>query len=289
MRRAFDRLATATSVRLVEWTRAHVDDSRSEWVAGLSSELTAIEGGWKKLAWAIGGLPLAWSFRRNGKSRLKSTRIAGDFMNGQQAPSSRSGFESFVLNIASLGVWWLLFGLWVRAQFPSGMTDWRVAEITTLAAAFMGVLAALAIRRIGAAYVLGGFVAFQAIELGFHLQLGIKAVQGGQAHFGNMTAGMLGATIAALAIRQMNWSAAIATASVVSLAVAEGWIRIAFGWHHTFRDGYTNYALAGCAVLGSVIGVAIGKWGGIFTIQWPTRLTADRSSPPASAEHSATP
>jgi hypothetical protein len=320
MRRAIDRLAASTSTRIIAWTRSRVDDSRREWLDAMAAELAAIEGGWRKLAWAIEGLPLAWSFSRWRENRRES-QMRRMPMNAQLAATRRSSFDSFVLNAVTLVAWWVMLTLWIRTWFPNGLGsepgDWRVGEITILAACALGTVAALAIRRTGAAYVLAGFVAFGAVEFAFHLQFGIRAVQGGPAHFADMTAGILGVTFAALTesrvggfggerawdarkvgtsllragltIRRNLGSWAHLALGIIAFATAEAAIRLYFAswlqmnglgwrWRHLFLDGKTNYAILGCAVLGAVLGALIGKWGDRLAIPMPSRKHAAESS-----------
>jgi hypothetical protein len=242
-------------------------------------------------------------------------------MNAQLPAATRSSFDSFVLNAVTLIAWWMMLGLWIRTWFPNGIGSepggWRVDEITILAACAVGTVAALAIRRTGAAYVLGGFVAFQAVEFAFHSQFGIRVVQGGPAHFADMAAGILSVTFAALiesrrggfeggpgwsaqdlsaslrnaalaARRKFGYAAHLAFALAV-FAAAEVGIRVVFAflwgmnrggwrWRHVFLDGKTNYAILGCAVLGALLGALIGKWGDRLAIPLPSRKHAAESS-----------
>jgi hypothetical protein len=321
MRRALDRLATSASTRLVVWTSARVDSSRREWIDAMAAELAAIEGGLRKLGWAIEGLPLAWSFSRwrvlRRESQIRSTQ-----MNAQLPSTRRSSLDSFVLNAVTLVAWWVMLTLWIRTWFPDGLGripgEWRIGEITILAACAVGTVAALAIRRTGAAYVLAGFVAFQAVEFAFHSQYGIRVVQGGPAHFADMAAAIFGVTAAALIEHNGGdfaggpaWSArdlfasirnaALATRrkfgfaahlafALAAFAAAELGIRLVFaflwgttrgGWRfgHFFFDGKTNYAILGCAVLGALLGALIGRWGDRLAIPMPKRKHATENIP----------
>lgn len=60
----FDTEATRMAERLTAWMQTRVDPSRVEWTMAFRAELDDIDGGWRKLRWAIGGLSLLWSFRR---------------------------------------------------------------------------------------------------------------------------------------------------------------------------------------------------------------------------------
>ena len=268
MRRALDRLADSVATRLVDWTCSRVDESRREWTGALSAELAAIDGGWNKLAWAIGGLPLAWLFRRSPEAQLESTHIARDPMGDQLPAVPRSSFDSFVLNVVSLVAWWMLLGLWIRTRFPDGFpggrSEWRIGEVTILAGCLLGAFAAIAIRRTGAADVLAGFVAFGAVEFAFHLQFGIRAVQGGPAHFADMTAGILGVTFAALTENRVG----------------------GFGGERVWdaRNVGTSLLRAGFTIhrnLGSwahlALGMMIARWGGRLAISMPGNKPAAES------------
>ncbi len=304
MLRALDSIAASASTRIVAWICVHVDESRRDWANAMAAELAAIEGGWRKLGWAIEGLPLAWSLAtpKDLVPRFNSRRTT---MNDRTPSASRSAFDSFVLNIVTLIAWWMGLTLWIHTQFPHGLTELRVGEIMMLTAATLGTLVALSIRRTGAAYVLAGFVAFLAVELGFHAYFGNHVVQGGPAHFANMTAGILGVTFAALVERSSGtpvaepiWSAREVFASLfragqflrarigysaqliiglVAFGTAEisirgtyGWIwylnGLGWRWRHLFLDAKSNYAILVCGLCGAALGVAIAKWGSRLTI-----------------------
>jgi hypothetical protein len=320
MLRALDHMAASASTRIVAWTYSRVDESRREWIDAMDAELTEIKGGWRKLAWAIAGLPLTWSFSRWSVSRRESLMRRMQ-MNAQLPATRRSSFDSFVLNAVTLVAWWVMLTLWIRTWFPEGLGskpgDWRVGEITILAACALGTVAALAIRRTGAAYVLAGFVAFGAVEFAFHLQFGIRAVQGGPAHFADMTAGILGVTFAALTesrvggfggervwdarkvgtsllragltIRRNLGSWAHLALGIIAFATAEAAIRLYFAswlkmnglgwrWRHLFLDGKTNYAILCCALFGAALGMVIARWGNRLAIPLPSRKQVAQSA-----------
>jgi hypothetical protein len=281
MRRALNRLAEAASFRLVAWTGASVDDARREWVDGLAAELAAIDGGWRKLAWAIDGLPLVWSFGKWRERGLESLNRRMQ-MNSQLPGAQRSTLDSIILNAATLVAWWLMMTIWIRTQFPGGLSDYLTGTITITVACALGALAALSIRRLGAAYVLAGFVAMQVVEFAFHSQYGIRVVQGGPAHFATMTAAIVAVTAATFVERSGMGFARHLVAALASFAAAELGIRAVFGflwgmtgggWRfgHFFFDGQTNYAILGCAILGAVLGALIGKWGDRLAIRFPNR------------------
>ena len=208
-------------------------------------------------------------------------------MNDLVPPVPRSSLDSFVLNIATLVAWWMLLALVIYTLFQKGLSSARIGEPTILAACIVGALASLAIRRNGAAYVLAGFVAFGAVELGFHILFGFQTVQGGPAHFADMASGILAVTFSALALRQgIGYRAHFLLAltafvtSEVSIRAVYGWIWYlsGYGWRvrHLFLDGKTNYAIAMCALFGAALGVAIGKWGDHLAIPRLRRHPAER-------------
>jgi hypothetical protein len=317
MRRAIDRLAASTSTRIVAWTCSRVDASRSEWATALSAELSAIDGGWRKLAWAIGGLPLAWKFSRWGTSRRQSQMGRAQMSDPLPAPR-RSSFESFVLNLTTLLAWWMGGFLWVRMIFPDGVRNWLAGDLTILVLSLAGALISLAIRRNGAAYVLAGLGVYQAVEFGFHSQFGIQVVQGGPAHFANMIAGMLGVTMAALCesgarevVSEQVWNAQDVGVSLrnvgrsirgrlglashvvfgfIAFVAAEVAVRVELAWQvnlmtldgwrwrHIFFDGKTNYAILCSALLGAAVGMMIARWGDRLAIRLPSRKRAAQSA-----------
>jgi hypothetical protein len=64
MRRPFDRVAASASERIINWIAKRVDPAHKQWVEAMHAELYAIEGGWRKLTWVLGGVRLAWSLGR---------------------------------------------------------------------------------------------------------------------------------------------------------------------------------------------------------------------------------
>jgi hypothetical protein len=313
MQRTLDGLAASISRRLIAWICSRVDDSRREWALALSSELASIDGGWRKLGWAVGGLPIAWSFSRWGEFGRESHSGSAQ-MNGPVPATPRSSFDSFVLNIVTLVAWWMLLGAGIRTVFPHGFpsdpSGLFVGETTILIACVLGTFGALAIRRNGAAYVLAGFVAYGAVELCFHWQFGGRTVQGGPAHFADLAAGILAVTFSVLverravnaaqtpvwnaraigdsafragvAIRKSAGYGTHAALGLAAFAVSEVSIRVVYGWisylsgygwrvRHLFLDSETNYAILACALLGAVLGAAIGKWGDHLTIRMTRR------------------
>jgi hypothetical protein len=66
MRREFEGLAAPASERIMNWIAARVDPARRDWVEAMRAELCAIDGGWNRLAWALGGFRLLWVFGRTG-------------------------------------------------------------------------------------------------------------------------------------------------------------------------------------------------------------------------------
>lgn len=297
MIRSLDDVAASASGRIVAWTCSRVDASRREWVEGMASELEAIEGGWRKLRWAIEGLPLAWALAKPGSAmdELQSRRPT---MSGQQQGPWRPVVDSFVLNVAMLIGWWLALTMVIRATFPKGLTD--SGEVVILGALVVGLIASLAFRRLGAAYVFAGLIAYAAIEAVYHSMGGIRVVQGAAAHFGNMLAGILAATFAALIENRRDefaggiaWSARNPIAPLLNAGLAArrklGYashlifalsvfvftqvvIRTLFGllwmqptgtfhWRHIFNDGMTNYAMLFCAIVCAGLGVLVASWG----------------------------
>jgi hypothetical protein len=314
--RALDDIAASASGRIVAWTSSRVDESRREWVDALASELATIEGGWRKLRWAIEGLPLAWAFAKP-KHVARELESRRSMMTDKQSSSWRAVADSFVLNIAMLIGWWLAMTVAIRTIFPKGLSG-DSAEPTLLTACLIGLIAAVAFRRMGAAYVFAGFVAFGTIEGVFHMMRGIHVVQGGPAHFGDMTAGILAATFAALIEGRrdefaggLTWSIRSPIAPLLNAGLAarrkygyashllfafaifaftEVVIRSVFGffwlqytgayrWRHIFLDGLTNYAMLYCAIAGAGLGILVAIWGDELAIPLPRRKGTAQTTP----------
>ena len=311
MIRALDDFAASASSRIVAWTCSRVDESRRDWVNAMASELSTIEGGWRKLRWAIEGLPLAWALAKpaHAVNELQPGRMT---MNGQQPATWRSVTDSFVLNIAMLVGWWLAMGVAIRMMYPKGLTA-DTGEATILTACIIGTIAAVAFRRMGAAYVLAGFVAFGTIEGLFHAMRGIHVVQGGPAHFADMTAGILAATFAALIENrrddfagELTWSVRHPIAPLLNLGLAArrklgyaSHLLFAFAIFRVHRSRHPHrvrfflasagrriplaahlsrwpdqYAILYCALAGAGLGVAIAIWGDELAIPLPRRKRA---------------
>jgi hypothetical protein len=59
-----DRAAGAAARALLGWAVGRLDPSRQVWIHALRAEADEIDGGWARLAWAVGGLRLVWTERR---------------------------------------------------------------------------------------------------------------------------------------------------------------------------------------------------------------------------------
>lgn len=71
-----EKWAATLAQRLIGWIGNRVDDSRREWVSALAAEMESVNGGWRKLSWALSGVSIAWSFRRRPLIR---SRYANDW------------------------------------------------------------------------------------------------------------------------------------------------------------------------------------------------------------------
>jgi hypothetical protein len=315
MSHTLDSLAASAALRIAAWTGARVHKSQRAWIDAMASELSTIEGGWRKLRWALEALPLAWAFAKptHAMDELQSRTT---MMSDQQPSVWRPVADSFVLNIGMLIGWWLAMTMVIRTIFPKGLTA-DTGEATLLTACVIGLIASVAFRRMGAAYVFAGFVAFGTIEGVFHMMRGIHVVQGGPAHFGDMTAGILAATFAALIENRRDdfagglaWSARNPIAPLLNVGLAarrkfgyashlafafaifvftEVGVRTVFGffwlkfdgtyrWRHIFLDGLTNYAMLYCAIAGAGLGLVIAIWGDELAIPLPRRKHAPQTA-----------
>jgi hypothetical protein len=63
--RAFDRLLDAAARRILAWSARHAEPSGSPWIDALRGELELVQGGPARLRWALGGISIALSTRRN--------------------------------------------------------------------------------------------------------------------------------------------------------------------------------------------------------------------------------
>lgn len=57
-----DGLASDVADRLLVWTEAHAAPSERPWLEAMRGELASLDSGWSRLAWALGGPWMAWTF-----------------------------------------------------------------------------------------------------------------------------------------------------------------------------------------------------------------------------------
>jgi hypothetical protein len=264
------------------WLASRVEPARAEWLLGMQAELEAIHGGWPKLVWAFGALPLAWSFNRHRLAPAIARHLTGGSMNDSRQPAVRPWLDTLVLNAVTLVGWWLCL-TFVVFQI-GGLREWRSGELILLVAVAVGAPAALALHMRGAAYVLSGFVAYQSVETVFHRAYGFQLVAEGHVHFANMAAGILAVTWTAYIVRDSGdpiaptWNPKDVLASAVRIGVAvrrriglatalpvgcavfvivEFGMRLAFGLH-PLRDSMSNGAIFLSSVVGALLGFAAG-------------------------------
>lgn len=71
---ALDSLAEAMARRLVAFLSARVGIEGREWVEALDAEMHELRGGGRKLRWALGGIPLAWTMNLRRVMNLATSR-----------------------------------------------------------------------------------------------------------------------------------------------------------------------------------------------------------------------
>lgn len=70
MNATLDGWASAAATQIVVWLEGRVDPSYKEWMAALAAECDDMDGGWRRLRWAVSGLSLAWAYRRPPAPRV---------------------------------------------------------------------------------------------------------------------------------------------------------------------------------------------------------------------------
>lgn len=282
---AIDRFAASLPNALLRWLVSRVEPARADWLRAMQGELDAIDGRWRKFAWALGALPLAWSLERHRLVPAVTRHLTGGPMNEGAHPVIRPWLDTFVLNAAALVGWWLVFAFIVVQM--GGLRDWKTGELFIIAACASGTAGVLALRMRGAAYVLAGLAAFQSVTHVLHRAFGLGVVEGSAFLYANMAAGILAVTwcayIARLAgdtpVRLWNPSDVLGSAvviggalrrrigiaSVVALAgivfaFVEVAMRVVFGLH-PLRDVVSNWAIFLCAVVGALLGFVVGGAG----------------------------
>lgn len=70
MNAILDGWASAAAKQMIVWLEGRVDPSYMEWTAALAAECDNLDGGWRRLRWAMSGLPLAWAYRRPPAPRV---------------------------------------------------------------------------------------------------------------------------------------------------------------------------------------------------------------------------
>src|SRR5258708_989500 len=57
-----DHMTDQAADHLLAWTAAHAGPTEREWLEAMRGELASLESGASRLAWALGGPRLAWTF-----------------------------------------------------------------------------------------------------------------------------------------------------------------------------------------------------------------------------------
>lgn len=70
MNATLDGWASAAATQMIAWLEGRVDPSYKEWMAALAAECDDMDGGWRRLRWAMSGLSLAWAYRRPPAPRV---------------------------------------------------------------------------------------------------------------------------------------------------------------------------------------------------------------------------
>lgn len=181
MRERFDRCATAASIRFSDWIRSHVDESRRDWAEGMSVELDSIDGGWGKLAWVVGALPLVWSFRRSARTRIAAGLIGGGHMEESLLGGAPSLRDAFKRNLR------VFFECYLGAVVVMSVTvgaarllGWQIlsvpVEIAIVAVYATCAIVSLSRGAVGASCLFTGLGVTFAVEFGYYNTVGSHAI-----------------------------------------------------------------------------------------------------------------
>jgi hypothetical protein len=275
----FERLADFVARKLLAWLSRNVHPEESEWIDALAAESACAEGGWQRLRWALGGLPLVWTVNRNHP------------VEAHLCQSNRSRVQPTASTAQAFVGWWVLMVatllLFTHSRFSSPRGEGFVVAVllVVLIGGALGVIVALALRARIAAYLWATVVACQGVELVTHWYFGFGTVLGAPTDLAIIAAGILGMVLTAATqdhdsveatmararsargllerlrlLRRVHTATATLFVGMTSFLAIELGVRAVFGVH-PFGFDLTNFAILGAAMLAANLGALIWSYG----------------------------
>lgn len=167
MTRFLEAMADSAARHLAASLTRNVDPDGREWIDALNAEMLGIDGGWRKLRWAVGGLPLLWTLKRSRRMTSR-TRVKPSF-------DLRSVIHSNILMLTILGAAAIVTPGELLSGFGIERASWAVYGVVRVYAVFALALAALlwsardwlispagrgGVRGLAATYTLGSLFIF---------------------------------------------------------------------------------------------------------------------------------
>src|SRR3954471_23238944 len=88
------RLADSLARHLLSWLNRRVEPRSREWLDALMAESECADGGWPRLRWALGGVPLVWTINKRSRMDEAGRGTMGAF------------FAAGVANIVAIAGWY---------------------------------------------------------------------------------------------------------------------------------------------------------------------------------------
>jgi hypothetical protein len=280
------RLADLLARRLLGWLRQRVEPESREWLDALTTESECADGGWQRLRWALGGVPLVWTIN----ARRQKNEPARGIM--------RALIVSGVANVAAIAGWYAVIipATYVATHIfrchllfsnqPGGCQEHPfVFGAIAICGAVLGMIIALALRARFAAYWWAAFSVFNTVGSVWYLRSGIVDLPRYTAtHSAMLMAATFGVALAAI-MRGTPWTetdpgplhhavhsagapasflsrhsiTAYLIAGMISFAMADSLIRMRE--LHLVADSVNHYAILGSAMLAAILGGLIGRHG----------------------------
>jgi hypothetical protein len=287
MRGLAGHLADLAARQLLSWLQDRVEPGSREWLDALMAESDCASGGWQRLRWALGGVPLVWTINR--RRRLNDPRHG----------SLRARIVAAIANVAAIAGWYAVIipATYAAAGFfrchlalgdsPGGCQEHPVIFGTiAIGGAVLGMVSALWLRARFAAYWWAVFSAVNVVGCVWYLRSGIVDLP----RYGPTQSPMLvAATFGAVLVAMMRASSTVAIereplhhtggtsaapgsfvsrhrmvshliAGTIGFAVADSLYRM--GDRPMVADNVNHYAVLGSAMFATFLAGLVGRHGG---------------------------
>jgi len=162
----------------------------------MGAELESIDGGWRKLAWVAGALPLVWSFRKSGRTQIAVGLIGGSPMEQIMTAQSPGWRATLKRNLAVFFACYLgavvVVSLTVGATLLLGGKVLSVpVELVLVAVYAVCSIVSTSRGAVGAACVFAGLAVTFAVEFGYYNTVGNFAFPNVSSQVANMSIAIL--------------------------------------------------------------------------------------------------